>query len=122
MTIFSSSVPKQPGPTISFRQSPSPSPLLEANQNCFFTRVSRSCLPALMFTLTVSEQACQSHCELLSKKGLRNLELFATGLALGTITPARLIKSGECSLSNASFQRQTENHRALRCPWIALPF
>jgi len=70
---------------------------LQAKQNCFFARASRSCLPSLIFTLTVSEQACQLRCERLNEKRLRNLELFATGLALGTITIARLTESGECS-------------------------
>jgi tocopherol O-methyltransferase len=61
------------------------------------SRVSRSCLSALIFTLTVSGQAGQLRCELRNEKRLRNLELFATGLALGTMTIARLTGSGECS-------------------------
>src|SRR5260370_40145201 len=92
-----SSVATELVPSISLQAIYVPFPLLEANQNGFFARVSRSCLPSLIFTLTVSEQACQLRCELLNEKRLRNLESFATGLALGTITIARLTKSGECS-------------------------
>ena len=52
---------------------------------------------ALILKLTVSEQACQLCCQLLNEKRLPNPELFATSLALGTITIARLTTSGECS-------------------------
>src|SRR5260370_36612979 len=92
-----SSVATELVPSISLQAIYVPFPLLEANQNGFFARVSRSCLPSLILRLTVSERACPLRCELLNEKRLRNLELFATGLALGTITIARLTKSGECS-------------------------
>src|SRR5260370_23581067 len=105
-----SSVATELVPSISLQAIYVPFPLLEANQNGFFARVSRSCLPSLIFTLTVSEQACQLRCELLNEKRLRNLESFATGLALGTITIALLTKSGECS---RQMPRSNDNHKII---------
>ena len=97
MTIFSSSVPTQLVPTISLQAISVTFPAFGSKAKLFLRASFAILSPLTFFTLTVSEQACQSRCELLNEKRLRNLELFATGLALGTIAIARLTKSGECS-------------------------
>src|SRR5216683_273114 len=122
MTIFPSSVPTQLVPTISLQAISVTFPAFGSKPKLFL-RASFSILSPLTYFHADRFRASMSVV-------LRTAQRKAAA-------ESRIIRHGsrarynyDCSLeqarrvlpSNASFQRQRENHRALRRPWTALPF
>src|SRR5882762_9157663 len=122
MTIFSSSVPTQLVPTISLPTISVTFPAFRSKPKWFLRASFPISSPLTYFHADRFRASMSVALRTAQRKAAAESRIICHGSCARYNYDCSLDQVQRVLPSNASFQRQAENHRALRRPWTALPF